>query len=173
MVSDKSNIVLIGMAGAGKSSVGRLLARKLGKKFIDTDVLLAQSQDNSLQRLIDTLGPDQFKRIEEEILLKVDVRNHVIATGGSSIYSGLGMAHLKNEGTIVFLKVSVNVLKERVGDTAERGLVKNPWQSFEELYLERLPLYEQGSEVTVECSRLDHEEVCNLIVEELKTKDNR
>ena len=173
MVSEKSNIVLVGMAGAGKSSVGRLLARKLGRKFIDTDVLLAKSQDNSLQRLIDTLGPDQFKRIEEEILLKVDVRNHVIATGGSSIYSGPGMAHLENEGIIVFLKVRVSVLKERVGDTAERGLVKNHWQSFEDLYSERLPLYKQHSEITVECSQLDHEEVCNLIVEELKTKDNR
>lgn len=163
----KSNIVLVGMAGSGKSSVGKMLARRMHKSFVDTDDLIAKAQNRSLQEIIDIEGPVGFRRIEEEILLAVNVRNHVIATGGSSIYSRQGIDHLARYGIIIFLQTTLDVLRKRVGDTSERGLVKMPGQSFEELYEERRSLYERNAEVTIECSGLNREEVCNTIINRL------
>lgn len=156
------------MAGCGKSSVGRLLAQKFGQPFIDTDDLIVESQKRPLQEIIDTEGPIGFKRIEEAILMRVDVRNHIIATGGSSIYSVSGMENLKKNGVFILLQASMDVLKKRVGNAAERGLVRQPNQSFEDLYTERKPLYEQYAEIIVVCSHLDKEGVCRKIIEELK-----
>ena len=131
MSSDsKSNIVLIGMAGSGKSSVGKMLARKMNKSFVDTDDLIVKAQNRPLQEIIDSEGPMGFRRIEEEVLLAVNVRNHVIATGGSSIYSRQGIDHLARYGVIIFLQTNLDVLRKRVGDTSERGLVKHAWTEF-------------------------------------------
>lgn len=167
MSPEKSNIVLIGMAGCGKSSVGKLLAQKLDMLFLDTDDLIVESQNRQLQEIIDTEGPMGFRRIEEGVLKAVDVRNHVIATGGSSIYSDLGIEKLKDGGILVLLQAEVETLKARIGDSAERGLVKKPGQNFDDLFVERSPLYEKHAEITVECSHFDHEKVCRKIVYEL------
>ena len=164
MIQGKSNIVLIGMAGCGKSSVGKLLAGKLNMSFVDTDELIVASQCRSLQQIMDSEGSEEFRRIEEEVLLNVNVRNHVIATGGSSIYSSKGIEHLKESGVIILLQTDLEVLKKRVGDTSGRGLVMSTEQSFEDLYEERRLLYECSSEIIIECSSLSLEEVCDTII---------
>ena len=168
MNPDKTNIILIGMAGCGKSSVGRLLAKRLGRLFIDTDDLIVQSQQRPLQEIIDTEGPLGFRRIEEGVLLNITVHSHVIATGGSSIYSVPGMNHLEKSGVIVLLRANMEILKKRVGDTSERGLVKLPAQSFEELFIERSPLYEKYGHMSVDCSDLTHEEACLELIDLLR-----
>jgi len=168
MIRSKSNIVLIGMAGCGKSTVGKMLALKLNRSFVDTDELIVKNQCRPLQQIIDSEGPGKFRRIEEEVLLNVHVSNHVIATGGSSIYSSKGIEHLKEYGVIILLQTNLEVLKKRVGDSSGRGLVKSTKQSFEDLYEERRLLYECSSEITIECSFLSLKEVCNTIVERLK-----
>ena len=168
MFQEKSNIILVGMAGCGKSSVGRLLAKMLGRPFVDTDELIVRSRNLPLQEIIDTEGPMGFRCIEEEVLLNINVHNHVIATGGSSIYSGPGMSHLQKYGAIVLLRVDMEILQERVGDTSERGLVRQPGQSFEDLFAERKHLYEKYGSKSFDCSSLVPEEVCKKIIDELQ-----
>ena len=168
MIQGKSNIVLIGMAGCGKSTVGKMLAAKLNRSFVDTDELIVEYQRRPLQQIIDSEGSEKFRRIEEEVLLKINVSNHVIATGGSSIYSSKGIDHLKECGVIILLQTDLEVLKKRVGDSSGRGLVKSTKQSFEDLYEERRLLYECSSEITIECSSLSLEDVCDTIIERLQ-----
>jgi shikimate kinase len=164
MTQHQSNIILIGMAGCGKSTVGRMLAGMLHMSFVDTDELIVQARQQPLQDIIDAEGAMGFRRIEEEILLALNVNNHVVATGGSTIYSGPGMAHLAKIGLIILLQVRLEVLKKRVGDTSGRGLVKQPGQSFEELFGERGSLYARFAEITIECSDMDPEEVCETVI---------
>ena len=168
MAGEKTNIILIGMAGCGKSAVGRRLAAMLRRPFVDTDDLIVRHQGRPLQDIIDRLGPQGFRQIEEKVLLAVKLRNYVIATGGSSIYSRAGMAHLKEIGQIVLLQVELAALQERVGDAASRGLVKRPEQSFAELYLERLPFYREYAEYIYECGEQDIETVCRGLVSLLR-----
>ena len=168
MTSAKSNIILIGMAGSGKSAVGRRLAEMLHLSFIDTDELIIQSQERPLQEIIDSLGPIGFRRIEEEVLLGIKLRDHVIATGGSSVYSTAGMAHLRGIGHIVLLQVDLHILQARVDNVATRGLVKRPGQSFAELYLERIPFYRKNAEYIYDCGEQDVESVSRGLVSLLR-----
>lgn len=156
----KTNIVLIGMAGSGKSAVGRRLAALLQRPFVDTDDLIVQAEGLPLQDIIDREGPDGFRRIEEGVLLDVHLEQHVIATGGSSVYSRPGMAHLARTGHIVFLQVELAVLEQRVGRGTGRGLVRRPEQSFADLYAERKPLYEAWAEYRYPCRDQDIDTVC-------------
>lgn len=110
----QTNIVLIGMAGAGKSTVGEELARLLGLRFVDVDTVIEKSQNAVLQELLNGLGAHGFRRLEEKILLSLNYRNHVIATGGSAIYSNVGMEHLKETAVMVLLDVSFTLLEQRV-----------------------------------------------------------
>ena len=160
----KTNIILIGMAGSGKSVIGRMLADKLSRVFIDTDTLIEQTVGCPLQEVIDTKGAMEFRRIEEDVLLQVDLSNYVIATGGSSIYSHAGMMHLKQSGLVVLLDVDLAVLSERVNNVATRGLVKRPEQKFAELFLERLPLYRKYADITIACAGMNRQEVCRVII---------
>ena len=155
------------MAGSGKSSVGKLLAGMLEMGFVDTDDLIIEDQNRPLQDIIDNEGPLGFRQIEEKILLGVELHDHVIATGGSSIYSAAGMDHLQRTGEIVLLDARLDILKERVGDTSGRGLVKLPEQDFAELFTERKPLYDKYGSVKIDCSALSHHEVCRKIIETL------
>jgi shikimate kinase len=164
MTQHQSNIILIGMAGSGKSTVGRILAVMLNMSFVDTDELIVQARQQPLQDIVDAEGAMGFRRIEEEILLALNVKNHVIATGGSTIYSDPGMEHLAKIGLIVLLQVRLDVLKKRVGDTSGRGLVKQPGQSFEDLFGERGSLYARFAEITIESSDMDPEEVCEAVI---------
>ena len=145
----RDNIVLIGMPGAGKSTLGIVLAKILCMDFVDADLLIQQSCDKSLQRLIDTLGPDAFLEIENQVL-------SVIATGGSAIYSEPAMKHLSEIGRVVYLKISFDELKCRLADFSERGVVMRDGigMSLRELYDERLPLYEKYADITVDVNDL-------------------
>ncbi|HER63037.1 MAG TPA: shikimate kinase, partial [Desulfobacteraceae bacterium] len=165
---NRSNIVLIGMAGCGKSTVGRKLAGMLDRPFVDTDDLIVLAQNRSLQDIMDTEGASGFRRIEEDVLLSINLQDHVIATGGSSIYSAAGMTHLRQNGLIILLETGPDVLLQRVGDAAQRGLVKRPGQKFEDLLAERRPLYARYADLTVDCSNMDQEGVCRKIISWLK-----
>ncbi len=143
-----NNVILIGMPGAGKSTVGVQLAKVLGLGFVDTDLLIQSQQNRQLQDILDNDGYLALRQIEEAILLKTDVENTVISTGGSAIYSDSAMQHLRSLGVIVFLEVSLKELQQRVNDESSRGIARPAQQSFEDVYHERLPLYRQYADIT-------------------------
>jgi shikimate kinase len=168
MTRTPSNLVLIGMPGAGKSTVGVILAKKTSRDFVDTDVLIQTSQQRTLQDIVDRDGYTALRRVEEDVLLGLSVHNHVIATGGSAAYSDPAMAHLKSDGVTIFLEVDLATLKSRVLDFSMRGLAKRPDQSFAELFAERAALYTRHADITVNCAGLTQEAVCERIIEEVK-----
>lgn len=168
MKKKKTNIVLTGMAGAGKSTIGKALAQRMALGFIDVDTLIEDDQHLPLQQILDTLGLDAFRLLEEKVLLTIDTQNHVIATGGSAIYSEAGIIHLKKLARLVFLDVPLPILQQRVGDFATRGLVKAENQSFAEVYAERLPLYQRHADHTVHCSDSSVDVICQQIITAFK-----
>ncbi|MBW6521474.1 MAG: shikimate kinase [Desulfoarculaceae bacterium] len=167
MSAQKMNLVLIGMAGAGKSTVGPLLARILSYDFVDVDELIEADQQQSLQELVDRHGPGWFRLLEERILLGLDLQQHVIATGGSAVYGEAGMTHLRQSGLVVFLDVPLAVLEARVGDVAARGLAREEGQSFGQLYAERQPLYHRYADIKIACAGRSLTEICTAIVEQI------
>lgn len=169
MVLDKnvSNIVLIGMPGSGKSTVGVVLAKKTARAFVDTDVLIQTAEKQTLQQIVDKKGHRALRAIEEAFLLDLDLQNHVIATGGSAVYSDAAMAHLQSDGIIVFLDADLATLEQRVGDFSARGIAKRPEQSFAQLYAERLGLYQKHADITVACAGIAQETVCEQIMAKL------
>lgn len=148
------NITLIGMPGAGKSTVGIVLAKVLGYDFLDSDLLIQKSEGMLLWQLIETQGIDGFHRIEEEINAGISVSRNVIATGGSAVYGNRAMEHLRSIGKIVYLKVSCEELSRRLGDLTRRGVTMKPGQTLEDLYQERVPLYEKYADITVDITGL-------------------
>lgn len=159
-----SNIILIGMAGAGKSTVGTVLAKISGKKFLDTDDLIAQHTAMSLQDYLDQVGIAQFQQQEEKTLLTINAKQHVIATGGSAIYSAGGMAHLKNSGPLVLLEVDQDTLKHRVGNPNSRGLVNPDGGSFHDLFSSRLPLYRHWADICVNAATGSPQDIAQSIL---------
>jgi shikimate kinase len=164
MTASSSSIVLIGMPGAGKSTVGVLLAKLTCRSFVDTDVLIQSQEGRPLQEIVDKDGHLVLRAIEEQVIIGHGCMGCVIATGGSAVYSPIAMAHLKHHGTVVFLDVDLVTLEERVRDLDTRGLAKRPDQSFRDLYEERTPLYRQYADITIDCEGLSHEEVCAKII---------
>ena len=165
MSAQKTNLVLIGMAGAGKSTVGPRLAQMLSYGFVDVDDLIAADQQQSLQELVDRYGAAWFRELEERILLGLELRRHVIATGGSAVYGEAGMRHLQESGLVVFLDVPLTVLEERVGDVASRGLAREEGQSFAQLFAERQPLYCRYADIRIECAGKTLAQICAAIIE--------
>lgn len=153
---EKSNVVLIGMPGAGKSTLGVVLAKIMNLKFLDADLLIQDQCDKTLQRIIDALGPQGFIEVENQVLSELQAERTVISTGGSAVYSEAAMSHLHEIGRVVYLKISYDELKSRLSDLQERGVVMKGGigMSLRELYDERLPLYEHYADVTVEVSDL-------------------
>ena len=143
------NIILIGMPGAGKSTVGVLLAKRLGYNFVDTDLLLQSQQQCRLQQIIAREGLENFKAIEEQVLIELSTTHSVVATGGSAVYSERAMARLRKLGQLVFIDIPLDELLVRVSDMDNRGLVIGPNETYENLYKERLPLYQKYAEVTI------------------------
>ena len=160
----KTNIVLIGMAGAGKSTIGKELATLLGLDFVDVDSLIEEDQKAPLQDLLTDLGVDGFRKVEEKVLLSLSCNNHIIATGGSAIYSQVGITHLKNSSILILLDVELAILKQRVGDFSGRGLVKTASQSFEEVFAERQPLYTKNADLIIDCSNRSVSDICESIM---------
>ena len=155
-MAEKNNVVLIGMPGSGKSTLGIVLAKIMTKDFIDADIVIQNQCDKTLQKIIDACGPEGFIEVENEILSKIDAENSVIATGGSAVYSDEAMKHLAEIGTVVYLKISYDQLVHRLSDLQERGVVlkRGIGMSLKELYDERLPLYEQYAGITVDVNDL-------------------
>ena len=165
--TDTGNLVLIGMPGSGKSTVGVLLAKRLGFGFVDTDLLIQEEAGRTLQAIVDQDGYEALRRIEEQVLLKLDVRHKVISTGGSAVYSERAMEHLKSNGTVVFLDIPLELVIERIGDHSMRGISRRPDQSLEALFEERFELYSRYADVTVKGEGLNQDQVCEAVVESL------
>ena len=144
-------VVLIGMPGAGKSTLGAALAARRGLSFVDTDALIEQREKQSLQEIVNQRGYLQLREIEERILLSLDCHNDVVAAGGSAVYSAKAMAHLAQLGTIVYLQVSLETLQQRIDNYESRGLARSPGQSLADLYAERSPLYARYATTIINC----------------------
>lgn len=170
MTKTRSNLILIGMPGAGKSTVGVILAKLTSRDFVDTDVLIQALQGRTLQDVVDTDGYIVLRNIEEDVLLGLSVQNCVIATGGSAVYSDAAMAHLRADGIVIFLDVDMSTLESRIHDYRTRGLAKSPDQKFADMFDERFALYTQYADITIKCSGLTHEEVCSQIISMYQTK---
>lgn len=146
-----TSLILVGMPGAGKSTIGLLLAKELAKDFVDTDLLIQLRENKTLQDIIEQQDYLALRRIEEEILLGMSYPNHVIATGGSVIYSAEGMGHLKTFGRIIFLDVPIDELERRIHNYEARGIARRSDQSFADLFAERRKLYQQYADITINC----------------------
>ncbi len=144
-----NNIILIGMPGSGKSTVGVLLAKMLGMNFIDADLLIQQREGMKLYEILAQKGNAYFAQVEDEVNASIAAENTVIATGGSVVYGKKAMAHLKSIGKVVYLKVPLRELRRRIKNFATRGIQMAPGQTFDGLYAERVPLYERYADITV------------------------
>lgn len=165
---NKSNIVLIGMPGSGKSTIGARLADVLGMSFVDTDSVIRQAEKKDLKDIVNEMGLNSFLKIQEDNILKLKVKDSVIATGGSVIYSNNLMTYLRKDGVVIYLKVDISELMERIGP--DRRFARNREQSFVDLYNERLPLYDKYSDITIDCSNKDISKVIDEIVHRLGLK---
>lgn len=161
------NITLIGMPGAGKSTVGVLLAKSMLMDFVDTDLLIQRKYGISLCEFIEKYGEEEFKRAENDVISSLNCENTVIATGGSAVYGEGGMKHLCKISTIVYLSVPVESLSERLSNIRTRGVVMKKGESIEQLFQRRSPLYEKYAEITVDCSALRAEECVDEIIGKL------
>lgn len=165
--TDSGNLVLIGMPGSGKSTVGVLLAKRLGLGFVDTDLLIQEETGRTLQNIVDQDGYEALRRIEEQVLLKLEVQHKVISTGGSAVYSARAMEHLKTNGTVVFLDIPLALVIERIGDHSMRGISRRPDQSLEALFEERFELYSRNADLTVKGAGLNQDQVCDEVIKAL------
>lgn len=150
-----NNVTLIGMPGAGKSTVGIVLAKILGYDFIDTDLLIQKAEGKLLWQIMRDVGIEGFNAIEERINAEVTAEHSVISPGGSVIYGEKAMEHLRSIGTVIYLRVSCEVLAERLGDLKKRGVVLKPGQTLQSLYEERTPLYEKYAHLTIDVGDTD------------------
>lgn len=168
-----NSIILIGMPGAGKSTVGIVLAKVMGLKFVDTDLLIQNGENMLLQDIIDRHGNDYFKKTEERHILMSTYENSVVATGGSAVYGESAMRHLKKYGTVVYLYVEPDELKRRLGDTSQRGIADG--NDINALYQMRKPLYEKYAALTVDCTNLEIKDCVEIIkkkIGEVQTEPN-
>jgi shikimate kinase len=159
--------VLVGMPGAGKSTVGVILAKQAARGFLDSDLLIEVREGKALQQILDRSDYLNLRRIEQEVLLSLEVENHVIATGGSAAYSSKAMQHLRRNGVVVFLDISLEEVVRRVRNVDTRGIACRPGLSLREIYDERRPLYLEWADVRVECGEAGHEAVAGRVMEEL------
>ena len=164
---EDKNIILIGMSGAGKSTLGVLLAKALGMDFVDTDILIQQREKRLLQEIIDREGIERFLRTEEAVLSELQVRNCVVATGGSAVYSRKAMQSLRETGTVIYLSVPYEEVEKRVTNITTRGIVIKQGRSLKDAYEERLPLYRQYSDVLIDCAGRDIEGTVSEMIAKL------
>ena len=163
----KENIVLIGMPGVGKSTLGVVLAKQLGFEFVDADLLIQKREKRLLKEIIAEEGVEGFMKIENDVNANIETSKTVIATGGSVIYGAEAMAHLKEIGTVVYLKLDYETLDSRLGSLKRRGIVLKDGQDLKALYEERVPLYEKYADVIVDEGGLDLEATLDEVLKHL------
>lgn len=162
------NIILIGMPGAGKSTVGVVLAKNLGYSFLDSDLLIQEKEHMILHDIIEKYGLEGFNQIENEVNSSIQAKKTVIATGGSVIYGREAMMHLKSIGTVIYLKLPYQELKCRLGDLNQRGVSIRQGQTLAELYNERIPLYEKYADITIDCQNYSIRETVKQIADSVR-----
>ena len=170
MKNNKSNIVLIGMPGAGKSTIGVLLAKAMGFSFCDTDLVIQKEEGRTLQVIIDEHGISYFLEREKEIIHSLCLTKHIIATGGSVVYYDSTLDHLKKSGVIVYLNVPFDELERRITNIDTRGVAMGKHESLQDIYFERLPLYTKHAEHNIQCKGKHMEEIVKELVTLLKKK---
>ena len=158
-----ANIILIGMPGAGKSTVGIVLAKKLGMNFLDSDLVIQEREGKLLSEIMNEKGLEGFLRIEEDVNADIRVHNTVIATGGSAVYGDKAMQNLHENGILIYLKLSLDSIASRLGDLKDRGVALRDGQTLETLYAERIPLYEKYADVVCDCEDLEIREIVEKI----------
>lgn len=164
-----NNIILIGMPGAGKSTIGVLLAKSMGYNFLDTDLIIQSQQKKKLQEIIDEEGIDAFLKCEEQALTSIDFDCTVVATGGSAIFSERGMKHLKNGGICVYLTVSEQELIKRLSNIKTRGIACRKGETVAEIIEERRAYYEKYADVTINCENATAEQTVEKIIESISS----
>ncbi len=164
------NVILIGMPGAGKSTVGVVLAKMLGCGFIDGDLVIQEKTGKLLHEIIEEIGTEGFNALEDKINCEISPQRAVISPGGSVIYGKKAMEHYKSIGRVVFLSLPLQELKCRLGDLNERGVSLKEGQTLEDLYNERLPLYKAYADFTVDCHNKPLKEVASEIAEYIRGK---
>ncbi len=147
----EANITLIGMPGAGKSTVGIVLAKLLCKTFIDADLVIQNNEGKRLHKIIEEIGNDRFLKLENDTLANLKVHNSIISTGGSAIFGKEAMIHLKKTSTVVYLKVPYEVIEKRLRSLKRRGVVFDAGQTLRDIYDIRTPLYEKYADIVIEC----------------------
>lgn len=162
------NIILIGMPGCGKSTVGVVLAKALGMDFVDSDLVIQSTMQATLSQLIEQHGDDGFRDIENRVNASLSMQNSVIATGGSVVYGQEAMEHLLSIGTVVYLRLTCENIAERLGDLHARGVTIRPGWTLRDLYNERCPLYEQYADIVLDCDGLRLRDVVTTLCEKLQ-----
>lgn len=161
----KNNIILIGMPGVGKSTVGVILAKVLGYQFVDSDLVIQEKQERLLREIIEEVGTEGFIEVENRINSQIKTEYSVIATGGSAVYGKEAMKHFKEIGIVIYLKLPYDVLKRRLSDIKDRGVVLKEGQTLRDLYEERVPLYEKYADFIIDEYQLDAEQTIEKIME--------
>ena len=167
---DFETVSLIGMPGAGKSTIGVLLAKRLGLNFVDTDLLIQVQRGEALQDTVDSLGFEAFCALEESVLLDMTLAKYLVATGGSVVYSEQAMARLADAGPVVYLQVPLPVLSERVQAQPDRGIAFAPGQALADIYRERKPLYERFANITIACEARSPESIAGEVIRQLRNR---
>lgn len=165
---NRDNIILIGMPGVGKSTIGVVLAKVLGYQFVDADLLIQEAEGKLLSELIEEYGTDGFIEIENRVNSQIQTHRSVIATGGSVIYGKEAMEHLKSIGTVVYLKQNLRVLQRRLRNIKGRGVVLKEGQTLVDLYKERTVLYEKYADITVDQYKQTIQQTLKAVQEALK-----
>jgi shikimate kinase len=159
LMKTKENITLIGMPAVGKSTVGKLLAQTIGFNFLDSDDLIQSKEQTTLARIIGEKGLDEFLKIEERHIVDIHCLDHVIATGGSVVYSQKAMEHLCEISTIIYFSIDLDILLTRLPDMTSRGVAVAPGKKIQDLYKERTPLYDRYCDIKIDCQSMTAEQV--------------
>ena len=168
------NIILTGMPGCGKSTVGVILAKTLGMRFVDTDLIIQQEQHDVLQHLIERFGVKRFEEMEEEALLSVmETEDTVIATSGSAVFCERGMNFLKQTGVCVYLEVPCDELKRRLSNIRTRGIAAAKGMTIEDIFNERSPYYEKYADIRIDCRDMHIEEITEIIAKRMNDEKSK
>lgn len=165
------NITLIGMPASGKSTTGLFLAKKLGYRFMDGDILIQEREHKPLHQILDEVGPEEFNLIEEDVIASIRCVNTIIAPGGSVVYGPRAMKNLDEHTTIVYLELSCETIVERLGDFTLRGISLEPGETIQDIYDRRVPLYEKYAHYTVNTEGLNLDQACDKIIETVMGKE--